>query len=103
MTNKRVPNPVYEVYKCKTMNCIYEVEDGVCVDAFLYRVKLYLIFCDDRVYTFFNPTDWVDNFQLMREGGSSCSTFTHDIMVSPDSHRDIYDHIRLYVSSSDSN
>lgn len=97
-----LPHPVYEVYLCRTMNRIYEVDSDCAVDAFLFRIKIYLIFSDCRVYTFFNQSDWIDNVNLMRECGSSCSTFTHDIYVSPTSHPDIYKEIRDYVSKANS-
>ena len=65
-----------------------------------YRVKLYCIFSDDRIYTLFNPKDWIDNLNMMRESGSSCSSFTHDIIVTPTHHPEIFNDIDQYVSKS---
>lgn len=100
MSNKRIPHPIYEVYECMTLNRIIDVKDGVPVHASLYRVKLYLIFSEGRVYTFYNPSDWVDNFHMIRECSTSASTFTHDLYVSPDSHPEIYNDIRNVLTSN---
>lgn len=87
-----VEHPIYEAYKVNNIN------------GFIgYRVKLYCIFADNRVYSVFNQSDWIDNVNLMRENGTACSTFTHDIYVTPTQHFDIFSSIRDYVSASDSN
>lgn len=77
-------NSQYEVYPVKTMH-----DNIKC-----YRVKVYLIFSEGKTYTFYNPKDWIDNVNLMRESGCSCSTFTHDIIVGPTHHPEIYDDIQ---------
>lgn len=90
--NSRVYHPKYEVYRCNTLNDEPNYR--------LYRVKIYCIFCNGSVFTVFNQPDWIDNALLMRESGDSCSTFTHDIYVSPMSHPEMYNDIDSYVSQS---
>lgn len=98
----RITHPKYEVYKCETQSRMFDTDSSnppsfLGKELYLFRVKLYLIFADGRVYTFFNPQDWVDNCCLMRENGTFCSTFTQDIYVSSTSHPDMYDEICPYV------
>ena len=89
-----IPNESkYEVYPVKFMH------DNIKG----YRIKVYCIFSEDRIYTLFNPTDWIENVNMMREAGSSCSTFTHDIIVTPTHHPEIFAEIDKYVSASDTN
>lgn len=86
---KRVLHPIYEAYRCENVN------------GFIgYRVKLYLIFDGERVYTLYNPSDWIDNVNLMRENGTQCYTFTQDIIVTPTSMHDIFRSINDYVSEA---
>lgn len=82
-----IPHPIYEVYESRSMH------DSVK----LFRIKLYLIFADGRVFTMFNQSDWIDNVNLMRESGTHCSTFTHDLIVSPTHHSDLFNDILQYV------
>lgn len=73
----------YEVYPVRTQHATVK----------LYRVKLYMVFSDGKTYTFLNSSDWIDNVNLMRESGCSCSTFTHDLIVSPTHHPEIFNEI----------
>lgn len=94
-TVKRIDHPYYEIYEVRNINDTPNFK--------IYRVKLYLIYADGKTYTLYNQADWIDNLNLMRESGTYCSSFTHDIYVSPTSHRDIYDDINYYVSKADNN
>lgn len=86
---KRVDHPKYDATQCGNVN------------GFIgYRVTLYLIYDCERVYTFYNSSDWVDNVNLMRECGSQCSTFTHDVIVTPTHMHSIFKEIHDYVSEA---
>lgn len=103
----RVDHPKYEVSRCSTVNRMFSFDDTnrpsfKGEELFIYRVTLYLIFSAGHVYTLYNPSDWIENINLMRESGSSCSSFTHDIFVSATEHPDIYKEIRDYVSATHS-
>ena len=85
----RVDHPKFEAYRCHNVN------------GFIgFRVKLYLIYDCERVYTFYNPSDWIDNVNLMRENGTQCTTFTHDVIVTPTHMHLIYNEIIKYVSEA---
>lgn len=86
---KRVEHPKYEAYRCEN------------VHGFIgYRVKLYLIYDCERVYTMYNSSDWIDNVNLMRENGTQCYTFTQDIIVTPTHMHSIFNEIFSYVSEA---
>ena len=88
---KRVEHPKYEVYRCENVN------------GFIgFRIKLYLIYDCERVYTLYNPSDWIDNVNLMRENGIQLYTFTQDIIVTPIHMHSIYNEIISYVPESNS-
>lgn len=101
LIKNHIPHPKYEVYRCVTLNRNFDDVDGVAVESYLFRVKLYLIFAEGKVYTFYDPSSWIDTVNLMRDSGTCCSTFTHDIFCSPTDHRDIYKEIMDYVSKTD--
>ena len=65
-----------------------------------FFVKLFLIFSDDITYTLYSQAEWIDNINLIRESGYSCTSFTYDLLVTPTQHPNIYLDINRYVSET---
>lgn len=66
-----------------------------------YWVTLYCIFDSERVVHFFKQCDMMENLLLAREAGFSCSSFIQKLLVTPDTHPEIFNTIEDYVHRSD--
>ena len=76
----------------------YDVRRVTSVNGFVgYCIKLYLIFADAHVYTLFTQDQWIEQLNLIRESGTACTSFTHELIVTPTHHWDIYNEILPYV------
>lgn len=58
-----------------------------------FWVTIYLIFDGERVYTFYDEADWIDNSCMMIESGIHIHTFYHDVLCTPTHLPDLYNKV----------